>query len=47
MINPSYTSEYYVRARIYYGNASRRHVVWPIPSYEMGVNRKLVQNPGF
>lgn len=47
MIPPTYTSAYYVRARIYYGNISTRHVVWPIPSYELGVNRKLVQNPGY
>lgn len=47
MIPPTYTSNYYVMGRIYYGNVSRRDVVWPIPSYELGVNRKLVQNTGF
>lgn len=46
-IPPTYTSSYYVMGRIYYGNVSRRDVVWPIPSYELGVNRKLVQNTGF
>lgn len=46
-IPPAYTSSYYVMGRIYYGNVSRRDVVWPIPSYELGVNRKLVQNTGF
>lgn len=46
-IPPTYTSNYYVMGRIYYGNISRRDVVWPIPSYELGVNRKLVQNTGF
>jgi hypothetical protein len=24
-----------------------RDELWPIPTYELGVNRKLVQNPGF
>lgn len=42
-----YTSTYYVAARLYFGNASRRDIVWPIPSYELGVNRKLVQNEEF
>ncbi|MET0393234.1 MAG: RagB/SusD family nutrient uptake outer membrane protein [Chitinophagaceae bacterium] len=28
-------------------NASARDVRWPIPAYEMGVNKSLVQNPGF
>ena len=42
-----YTSSYYVAARLYYGNVSRRDIVWPIPSYELGVNRRLVQNEGF
>ena len=42
-----YTSSWYVAARLYFGNVSRRDVLWPIPAYEMGVNHKLVQNDGF
>ena len=30
-----------------YSNASERDVVWPIPSYEMGLNPKLTQNTGW
>lgn len=30
-----------------YQNVSPRDVVWPIPSYEMGLNSALVQNPGW
>lgn len=47
MIPAAYTSSYYVAGRLYYGNAEARDVLWPIPSYELGVNRKLVQNPGW
>ena len=43
----SYTSSYYINAKRYYKNASSRDEFWPIPSYEMGVNRQLVQNPGW
>ncbi len=46
-INPSYSSYYYTSARNYYGNASARDIVWPIPTYELGVNRELVQNQGW
>ncbi len=42
-----YVSSYYVAARLYYGNVSRRDDIWPIPSYELGVNRNLKQNDGF
>lgn len=31
----------------YFTNVSTRDVVWPIPSYEMGVNIELRQNPGW
>lgn len=31
----------------YYKNASQRDVVWPIPSWEMGLNKAMVQNPGW
>lgn len=30
-----------------YQNVSARDVLWPIPSYEMGLNTELVQNPGW
>lgn len=43
----SFTSSPYVSARLYYGGAGERDVLWPIPSYEMGVNRKLTQNKGW
>ena len=43
----SYTSSYYVAARTIYKNAKSRDVLWPIPSYEIGVNRNLVQNKGW
>ncbi len=35
------------RAKSYFGNVSERDVLWPIPSYEIGVNSKLTQNPGY
>ncbi|WP_353138113.1 RagB/SusD family nutrient uptake outer membrane protein [Pseudopedobacter sp.] len=35
------------RAKSYFGNASERDVLWPIPGYEIGVNPKLTQNPGY
>ena len=47
LIPGAYTSSYYVSGRQYYGNAEGRDVLWPIPSYEIGVNRKLTQNPGW
>lgn len=46
-IPDSYTSSYYVNARRYYNNANRRDEIWPIPTYELGVNRNLVQNTGW
>ena len=47
LIPGAFTSSYYVAGRQYYGNAKARDVLWPIPSYEMGVNRNLIQNPGW
>lgn len=44
---PVGTSSYIVAARAYYGNAKARDVVWPIPTYEMTVNRLLTQNVGW
>lgn len=46
-IPASYISSYYVNARRYYNNVSKRDEFWPIPAYEMGVNRALEQNPGW
>lgn len=43
----TFTSSYYVRARRYYRSVEPRDAWWPIPSYEMGVNKKLVQNKGW
>ncbi|MFD1632101.1 RagB/SusD family nutrient uptake outer membrane protein [Pseudopedobacter beijingensis] len=43
----TYTSSYYVRARRYFRSVDRKDEWWPIPSYEMGVNKKLVQNQGW
>lgn len=34
-------------AKAYFGNVQQRDVLWPIPSYELVVNRKLKQNPGW
>lgn len=31
----------------YFKNASARDVLWPIPEIEIGLNNKLVQNPGW
>ena len=47
LIPSAFTSGYYVAGRQYYGNVGSRDVLWPIPSYELGVNRNLVQNPGW
>lgn len=44
-VTPAYSS--IVRAQAYFTNASDRDVIWPIPSYEIGVNPKLIQNPGY
>lgn len=41
---PSGTSTYIVYARNYFENVGSRDVLWPIPSYEMGVNPYLNQN---
>lgn len=44
---PAGTSSYLVSALAYYTNVRPRDVVWPIPAYEIGVNRKLTQNVGW
>ena len=46
-IPDTYTSSYYINAKRVYANADSRDEFWPIPTYEMGVNRELVQNPGW
>lgn len=43
----SYTSSCYESAREYYSNASEKDVLWPIPSYEIGLNPELKQNKGW
>lgn len=47
LIPSAYTSAYYVAGRQYFGNVGSRDVLWPIPSYEISINRNLVQNPGW
>ena len=37
----------YTEAVLYFNQVEPKGVMWPIPSYEMGVNRKLVQNTGW
>ena len=43
----TYTSSYYASARSFYGDVTSRDVLWPIPSYDISVNRELTQNPGW
>ena len=43
----TYTSSYYASARLYYDNVEQNDVLWPIPSYEMGLNPLLTQNQGW
>ncbi len=43
----TFTSSYYVRARTYFRSVEPKDEWWPIPSYEMGINKKLVQNTGW
>jgi len=40
-------NDYEIGAYKYFNNAKARDVLWPIPYYEMSVNKKLVQNPGW
>ena len=44
---PAGTTSYLESAAEYYGGVQSRDFVWPIPSYEIGVNRTLVQNQGW
>lgn len=41
---PVGTASVNVSGKEYYTNASERDVLWPLPSYETGVNKKLIQN---
>ena len=43
----TWTSSFYQSARDYYSNAGERDVLWPIPSYEIGLNPLLKQNKGW
>lgn len=42
-----FSGAYYVAARQYFGNVSARDVLWPIPYYEMSLNKYLKQNNGW
>lgn len=44
---PDSTSSIYVAARTAFTSVSERDVLWPIPSYELGLNRNLTQNEGW
>lgn len=44
---PESSSSIYIAARTAFSSVSDRDVLWPIPSYEMGLNRKLIQNEGW
>lgn len=44
---PPNNGSFYTYAKAYFGNVQQRDVLWPIPSYELVVNRKLKQNPGW
>ncbi|MBX9734452.1 MAG: RagB/SusD family nutrient uptake outer membrane protein, partial [Chitinophagaceae bacterium] len=44
---PTGTSSYITYAKNTYSNVSQRDVIWPIPTYEIGVNRYLKQNQGW
>lgn len=44
---PSGTTVYATSALQIYTNASPRDTIWPIPAYELGVNKNLVQNLGW
>ena len=44
---PEDSSTYLDSAREYFGCVDTKDYLWPIPSYEIGVNRNLKQNPGW
>ena len=44
---PSGSEAYASSAKEYFDGVKNRDYLWPIPSYEIGVNRNLVQNQGW
>lgn len=44
---PSSSESYASYANAYFSNVEMRDFVWPIPAYDMGINRKLKQNQGW
>ena len=44
---PAGTSSYITYAKNTFGNVAQRDVIWPVPTYEIGVNRYLKQNKGW
>ncbi|MFT4094229.1 MAG: RagB/SusD family nutrient uptake outer membrane protein [Niabella sp.] len=46
-VSSTSTTTYLTYFLQYFGNVGIRDVLWPIPSYELGVNAKLVQNDGW
>ncbi|MGC4235109.1 MAG: RagB/SusD family nutrient uptake outer membrane protein [Niabella sp.] len=44
---PAGTAAQLIAAKAYYTNASERDILWPIPSAEMNLNKKLIQNTGW
>ena len=44
---PSSSATYASYANAYFSNVETRDFVWPIPAYEIGVNRNLKQNQGW
>lgn len=44
---PTGSASYLESANLYFAGVQNRDTVWPIPSYEIGVNRNLVQNQGW
>ncbi|NGM90424.1 RagB/SusD family nutrient uptake outer membrane protein, partial [Parapusillimonas sp. SGNA-6] len=41
------SGDFYDFPRRTFGSVTERHTLWPIPTYEMGLNPHLVQNPGW
>lgn len=41
------TGNLYDNVRRAFGSVTERHLLWPIPSYELGLNKLLEQNPGW
>jgi len=43
----SYSGDFYDFPKRTFGSVTQRHELWPIPSYEIGLNPYLVQNKGW